>query len=121
MDYAKRYIHQVRETFDRDAADCDYAATRAVIFNLAAAMLIKDLVFTAELATSPEKYARDRVTYNVHPTNGDRMIVEFDQIGRGLMIGRSEPAKPVVAAADVPLGGFQIADSDERINFFRLL
>ena len=73
MDYARRYIRQVRETFERDAAAHDYAATRAVIFNLAAAMLIKDLVFTAELATSPEKYARDRVTYNVHPTNGDRI------------------------------------------------
>ena len=33
----------------------------------------KDAVFIAELATSPEKYARDREKYNVNPTNGDRI------------------------------------------------
>ena len=73
LDYAKRYIRQVREVFERDRHAHRYAATRAVVHNLAAAMLIKDLVFHAELATSPEKYARDRKTYNVHPTNGDRI------------------------------------------------
>lgn len=73
MDYARRYVRQVREVYERDTPDQGHAATRAVIFNLAAAMLIKDLVFIAELATSPEKYARDRKTFNVHPTNGDRI------------------------------------------------
>jgi indolepyruvate ferredoxin oxidoreductase len=48
-------------------------ATRAVIYNLAKAMLIKDAVFLAELSTSPEKYARDREKYNINHANGDRL------------------------------------------------
>ena len=50
--------------------------------------------------------------YKRHRVDGPSVIVEFDQIGRGLMIGKIEPAKPVVAAPDAPLGGFQIAGSD---------
>jgi len=73
LDYTRRYVRQVRDVFERDSHAHRYAATRAVVHNLAAAMLIKDLVFHSELATSPEKYARDRKTYNVHPTNGDRI------------------------------------------------
>jgi len=40
---------------------------------LASSMLIKDIFFTAELATSPEKFNRDREKYDVNPANGDRI------------------------------------------------
>jgi len=73
LDYARRYLQRCRTTYDRDAAAHDYAATRAVVHNLASAMLIKDAVFVAELSTSPQKYARDRQKYNVHPARGDRI------------------------------------------------
>jgi hypothetical protein len=63
----------VTATFARDCADFGFAATRAVLHNLATAMLIKDAFFKAEVSTSPEKYARDREKYNVNPAKGDRI------------------------------------------------
>ena len=71
--YARRYAEAVRKVYDRDNADHGYAATRAVLFNLANAMLIKDAFFLAELSSSPEKAARDREKYDINPANGDRM------------------------------------------------
>ncbi|MCD4700083.1 MAG: FAD-dependent oxidoreductase [Phycisphaerae bacterium] len=72
-DYAMRYVRALAETYKKDTADFDFAATRAVIGNLADAMLIKDGVFLAELSTSHEKYARDREKYDVNPANGDKI------------------------------------------------
>jgi len=72
--YARGYAERILEMYTRDKAELKYAATRAVIYNLAAAMLIKDPVFLAELSTSPEKYARDREKYSVNPANGDRIL-----------------------------------------------
>jgi indolepyruvate ferredoxin oxidoreductase len=69
--HARRYAKAVTDIFARDSSDYGYAATRAVVYNLADAMLIKDAVFLAELATSPEKQARDARKYNVNRANGD--------------------------------------------------
>ncbi|RPI59776.1 MAG: FAD-dependent oxidoreductase, partial [Planctomycetaceae bacterium] len=74
IEYARRYVEAVRQTYKRDLEKHKYAVTAAVIQNLANAMLIKDGPFIAELATSPEKYARDREKYNVNPANGDKII-----------------------------------------------
>jgi len=74
MKYARQYVEAVLEVFGKDRAEYGYAATRAVLHNLAGAMLIKDGIFLAELATSPEKYFRDRRKYNVNPANGDRIV-----------------------------------------------
>ena len=71
LSYGQRYANGVTSVYASDCADENYAATRAVAHNLAAAMLIKDAVFIAELSTSPEKYARDRNKYNVNRANGD--------------------------------------------------
>jgi indolepyruvate ferredoxin oxidoreductase len=73
MPHARQYAAAVAGVFARDSADFGYAATRAVLHNLATAMLIKDAFFKAELSTSPEKYARDREKYNVNPAQGDRI------------------------------------------------
>ncbi len=73
IDYARRYAAAVTGAYAADSAAFGFAATRAVVHNLAGAMLIKDAVFLAELSTSPEKYARDRRKYNVNPANGDRI------------------------------------------------
>ncbi len=72
-DYALRYAQAVAGTYKKDTADFAFAATRAVICNLADAMLIKDGVFLAELSTSHEKYARDREKYDVNTANGDKI------------------------------------------------
>ncbi|MFW6132609.1 MAG: FAD-dependent oxidoreductase [Planctomycetota bacterium] len=71
IDYARRYAEAVLSSYRRDGAEHGHAATRAVIHNLADAMLIKDGIYIAELATHPEKLARDRRKYNVNPANGD--------------------------------------------------
>ncbi len=69
--YAERYAAHITNIYSRDEPAESYAATRAVVYNLASAMLIKDGFSLAELATSPAKYARDREKYNVNPANGD--------------------------------------------------
>lgn len=73
MDYATRYARSIVSIYKKDSADFGRAATRAVIYNLADAMLIKDAVFMAEVSTSPEKYARDYEKYNISRFNGDRI------------------------------------------------
>ena len=73
MQYARRYLGGVGKVFAHDSVEDGFAATAAAVHNLAKAMLIKDGPFIAELATSPEKLARDRKKYNIHPTNGDRV------------------------------------------------
>jgi len=74
VEYAQRYALAVRNVYAKDSPAYEYAATRTVVRNLADAMLIKDGPFIAELATSPEKLARDREKYNVNPANGDKII-----------------------------------------------
>ncbi|MCP4376725.1 MAG: indolepyruvate ferredoxin oxidoreductase, partial [bacterium] len=71
--YAKKYANSLRSVYAHDNTDAGCPATRAVVHNLAAAMLIKDFFFTAELATSAEKFNRDREKYNVNLANGDRI------------------------------------------------
>ncbi len=77
MEYARRYADAVRDVCAKDSAEHGFAVTRAVIHNLASAMLIKDAVFTAELSTSPEKQARDREKYNINPSLGDRIVYRY--------------------------------------------
>jgi len=73
LDYTKKYLDALMSVYEKDRPEYNYAATVAVLQNLAEAMLIKDCVFKAELATSPEKYLRDFEKYNVNPANGDRI------------------------------------------------
>ena len=82
LDYARHYARGVQDVFAKDNPRFAYAATRAAVYNLAAAMLVKDAVFLAELATSPEKYARDREKYNVNRANGDRITYRHCWHGR---------------------------------------
>lgn len=71
--YARRYVDRVRRVFLADLQRHDFAATRAVVWNLAKLMLVKDEFYVAHLLTSIEKLRRDRQRYNVNPTNGDRI------------------------------------------------
>ncbi len=73
ISYARRYVQRVRRVFLTDHERYGYAATRAVVWNLAKLMLIKDEFFVAGLLTSYEKIRRDRQRYNVNPANGDRI------------------------------------------------
>ena len=71
--YARRYVERIRRTFLADREENGFAATRAVVWNLARLMLIKDEFYVAHLLTSYEKLRRDRQRYNVNPANGDRL------------------------------------------------
>jgi len=86
--YAERYLRQVADMYRKDSPKHDFSATRAVLHNLAAAMLIKDPVFLAELSCSPEKYARDREKYLVNPANGDRIRYRHYWHARFKLFGR---------------------------------
>ena len=96
ISYADRYSRQVRAAYAADSAAEGYAATRAVIANLARAMLIKDSIFIAELATSHEKYARDREKYNVNPAVGDRITYRH-LLPTHVMLWGQEYTLPLVA------------------------
>jgi len=71
--YAKRYVQRIRRTFLSDDDKQDFQATKAVVWNLAKLMLIKDEFYVAHLLTSFEKLRRDRQRYNVNIANGDRI------------------------------------------------
>ncbi|MFA6135430.1 MAG: FAD-dependent oxidoreductase [Phycisphaerae bacterium] len=103
MDYARRYADAVASVYRKDKAAHGYAATRAVIHNLAKAMLIKDGFFIAELATSGEKVARDREKYNVNPANGDRISYHHLLHGEVKLLGRSVPLKLAVPSWQLSL------------------
>jgi hypothetical protein len=71
--YARRYVERIRRTFLADHEEHGFAATKAVVWNLAKLMLIKDEFYVAHLLTSYEKRRRDRQRYNVNPANGDKL------------------------------------------------
>lgn len=87
IDYCRRYCQRLVEVFSKDSPERGYALTRAVVWNLARVMLIKDEVYVASLLTNPEKYKRDRRRFNVNPERGDRIIYrhhnrpEFELLG----------------------------------------
>lgn len=88
IEYAKRYCHRLVEVFKKDNPAYGYAVTRAVVWNLAKVMLVKDEIYVAAMLTNPEKYKRDRRRFNVNPSIGDRIIYrhynrpEFDLFGK---------------------------------------
>ncbi len=88
IEYAKRYCDRLVEVFQKDDPEHGYLVTRAVVWNLAKVMLIKDEVYVSALLTSPEKYRRDRKRFNVNPERGDKIIYrhhnrpEFEVFGR---------------------------------------
>ena len=71
---AKRYVELVRSVYRRDNLDRSYAATVAVIWNLAKVMLIKDEPYVSYLLTRYEKKERDITKYGIDRSNGDRLI-----------------------------------------------
>ena len=71
--YADRYISQVLAVQAKDGPEFDFAATRAVIYQLAKVLAIKDEIYVAHLLTCEEKYRRDRSRYNIDPSRGDRI------------------------------------------------
>jgi indolepyruvate ferredoxin oxidoreductase len=74
LHYPKRYIDAVHRLYKQDRADRHFAATRAVIWNLAKLMLIKDEPYVAYLLTRLEKKQRDITKYGIDTANGDYAV-----------------------------------------------
>jgi indolepyruvate ferredoxin oxidoreductase len=72
--FARRYVDLVRGVYKRDSAEMKFAATEAVIWNLAHVMLIKDEPYVAYLLTRYEKKQRDISKYGIDVSNGDHLI-----------------------------------------------
>ena len=88
LKYARQYASRIVKTYAQDTVERNFAVTRAVIWNLAKVMMIKDEVYVSMMYTSPEKYKRDRRRFNVNPANGDKITYvhlnrpEFEFAGR---------------------------------------
>jgi indolepyruvate ferredoxin oxidoreductase len=86
--YAGYYLDLVEKVYARDNGQFDFAATKAVIWNLHKAMVIKDEVYVAHLLTSEEKSRRDHHRYHVDEKRGDKIVYhhlnrpEFNILGR---------------------------------------
>jgi indolepyruvate ferredoxin oxidoreductase len=72
--YAKSYVDRVRAVYRRDSATQHYAATVAVIWNLAKVTLIKDEPYVSYLLTRYEKKHRDITKYGIDTSNGDKLV-----------------------------------------------
>jgi indolepyruvate ferredoxin oxidoreductase len=71
---ARRFVKLVQSIYGRDSAARGFAATSAVIFNLAKVFLIKDEIYVSYLLTRYEKKQRDIAKYAVDVSNGDRIV-----------------------------------------------
>ncbi len=71
IEYARKYIEKVEQVHEND--NDDNRATKATIKYLHKVMLIKDEVYVSHLLTSKEKFARDKIRYNVDEKNGDKI------------------------------------------------
>jgi indolepyruvate ferredoxin oxidoreductase len=86
--YAPLYLDLVEKIYTKDSAQFEYAATKAVIWNLHKAMVIKDEIYVAHLLTSEEKTRRDQHRYHVDTERGDQIVYhhlnrpEFNFLGR---------------------------------------
>ncbi len=71
--YADEYIRAVQGVYGKDKSERGYAATRAVIWNLAKLMIVKDVFYVSYLLTRYEKLKRDRQRYQVNVAGGDKI------------------------------------------------
>ncbi|MGO9244825.1 MAG: 2-oxoacid:acceptor oxidoreductase family protein [Verrucomicrobiia bacterium] len=87
---AGQYLDLVEKIYAKDTGQFDFAATKAAIWNLHKAMVIKDEVYVAHLLTSEEKTRRDHHRYHVDEQRGDKIIYhhlnrpEFNVLGRDI-------------------------------------
>lgn len=86
---AEMYLNHVLTTAQKDRAEWNFKATKAVLFNAFKVMAIKDEVYVAHLLTSPEKRERDRARFHIDEAQGDRL--EYRHVNRPefVIFGRS--------------------------------
>ncbi len=77
FEWARRYAELVTSLYRADRGDKGRALTRSAILPLAEAMLIRDPIYVATMAVSPEQRRRARRRLNVKPARGDRLERRF--------------------------------------------
>ena len=77
LDYARRYAGLVTSLYRADRGDTGRAMTRYAILPLAEAMLIRDTIYVATVATSPGHRRQARRWLNVKIARGDRLQRRF--------------------------------------------
>lgn len=70
---AQQYVDRITRLYQSDRADTGRALTRHAVLPLADAMLIRDPLYVAGMATSPEQRRRTRQRMNVKAARGDRI------------------------------------------------
>ncbi len=88
IEYAQEYCDRLVATFDKDDPDRGFAVTRAVVWNLAKVMLVKDEVYVAAMLTSQEKYKRDQRRFKVNTARGDRIKYRHHNRPEFVLFGR---------------------------------
>lgn len=90
IEYADQYATLVMNLYRRDHADTGRAMTRDAILPLAEAMLIRDPVYLASMATSLTERARFRRLHNIKAARGDeverRYLTRIDLLGFGYRV-----------------------------------
>jgi Pyruvate/2-oxoacid:ferredoxin oxidoreductase gamma subunit len=73
LEYAHRYAELIRRLYESDRADTARALTRHAVLPLAEAMLIRDPLYVAGVAMSPEQRRSLRRALNVKRARGDQI------------------------------------------------
>lgn len=73
QEYAARYGNLLMDLYSADRGDRGRMITRCAVLPLAEAMLIRDQVYTACMAASPEQRRRFRMMLNVKQSRGDEV------------------------------------------------
>jgi Pyruvate/2-oxoacid:ferredoxin oxidoreductase gamma subunit len=73
MSYAEQFVDRIIRLYDADRGDRGRMLTRLVVLPLAEAMLIRDHLHIAAMATAIEHRRQIRQRMNIKPTRGDRV------------------------------------------------
>jgi hypothetical protein len=73
FEYARRFIQIITDLYHADRGDAGRALTRNAVLPLASVMLIRDPIFIATMATSPEQRRRTRRALNVKRARADEL------------------------------------------------
>jgi hypothetical protein len=107
IEYAEQYADLITRLYLVDRGDTGRALTRCAVLPLAEVMLIRDLVYVASMAASPEQRSRMRARLNVKLARGDHVerryltridVLAFSRRIRADVRTSDWPARLIIAA-----------------------
>jgi len=100
FEYARQYAELITRLYQHDRADTGRALTRNAVLPLAEAMLIRDPLYLAGMATSPEQRRRLRQWLNVKLARGDH--IERRYLTRIELVGFNRLVRADIKTSDWP-------------------